>query len=92
MISKKYTLMAQQLVKKIFPQNESFIFGGAARNTNYGDVDIAIKGISDYKKILELYDVFEYSNFPKTVDLIDFDNADDSFKEYVLLYEKKIWI
>ncbi len=84
--------MASEIVKKIFPKNEVFIFGGAVRKENYGDVDIAIEGVSDQKLIFALYDLFEDSNFPKTVDLVNFDEVSASFKEYVLLHEKKIWI
>ncbi len=92
MISPKYISMASTLTKKIFPKNEIFIFGGSARKNDYGDVDIAIRGVKNREKIFQLYELFEESDFPKTVDLVDFDHAQKSFKDYVLLHEKKIWM
>lgn len=92
MISDRHIQMASALVRSVFPSQKVFIFGGSLRKKIYGDVDIAIEGIDNVKLLFQLYDVFEDSNFPRPVDLVDFDKASDSFRSYVLSHEKKIWI
>lgn len=51
--------MASHIIKKIFSHNTVFIFGGAARKEHYGDLDIAIQGVKNQKKLLSIYTLFE---------------------------------
>lgn len=93
MLDKKYILMAQEIVREHFSfKNKAFIFGSSLRKDNFYDVDIAIQGVVDKEKILDLKLSFEASNFPRPVDIIDFDSADADFQNYVLHKEIKEWI
>lgn len=68
-----------------------FIFGSSAKNKSFADIDIGIMGDVTTTEIRQLKEFFEESTFPFLVDVINFNNVDESFKNNVL-DNKVIWI
>ncbi len=92
MIQAKYIKMAQEIVRKYFPNNKAFIFGSSLRKSNFFDVDIAIKNVTQKEDIWALKEAFLDSDFPRVVDIVDLDHTEESFRDYVLNKETKEWI
>ena len=94
MLEKKYQDQLKAIVRQHLPadQYKVFIFGSSTRKERFGDVDIAVQGKADWRETMNLRESLEESTFPYFVDVVDFDAADESFRNYVLDNEPKIWI
>ena len=64
---------------------KAFIFGSWATNTNrkYSDIDLGIMGPKPLssKSYVSLEQDFQESDFPYRIDLVDFFNVSDKFKQ-----------
>ena len=80
------------LFKFLDPQRDkAFIFGSRAvgKARKFSDIDIGIKSEKEINSLLlsDIEEAFEESNIPYTVDVVDFSQVSDKFKE---LAEQKI--
>jgi len=67
-----------------------FIFGSSVRAKHFHDIDVGIiGGKSDDISLLK--EDFEESQFPYTVDIVDFSDVDDSFRKKVF-NTPMVWI
>ena len=74
-------------------ENRYFQFGSSVRKSSYRDIDLGVVGNSRVRKELDtLREAFEESTIPYTVDIVDFDEADQYFREFVLSHEPLLWI
>ncbi len=72
--------------------NRYFLFGSSVWKEKFNDIDLAVVGNkSSQKKLSELRDHFYDSPIPYKVDVVDFDSADNDFRDYVLKSEP-LWI
>ena len=95
MLGKQYIARVKDTISAFDPEgvNRYFIFGSAARKERFGDVDIGVLGNAKAQKDLsDLRENFEESTFPYEVDVVDFDEARESFTTYVKKNEPVIWI
>ena len=80
-LDEKCVSFINELVGKIFPYAEIFIYGsrtqGKARE--YSDVDIALKGDISFEGLLTVRALFEDSTFPYKVDVVDLNSLDEKF-------------
>jgi len=82
-------------VAKFDPRDENkyFLFGSFVKDKKYHDIDLGVVGNKKSRKDLsELRDLFYDSAIPYKVDVVDFDNADENFKQYVFKKEPILWI
>lgn len=92
MIKQRYLNQIKQLIQtEIPPKVRVFIFGSAARDDRFHDLDIGIEGLSDKISLGQLRDRLEDSTLPYSVDLIDFDRVDEDFKQSVMK-DKVLWL
>lgn len=61
-----------------------FIFGSSAKDKHFGDIDIGIMGDVSDQKVRKIKEIFEESNFPFFVDIVNFNKVDKPFKKNVL--------
>jgi len=99
MISKKHISYLKDKVRKYFPDEKKvkiFIFGSALRRRKFRDIDVGFLSKDNQeiekKKLIGLTGELEESTLPFQVDLVDFCNTEDNFKEYVFKNEKILWI
>ena len=66
-------------------KDKAFIFGSRATGTSrrFSDIDIGVKSEKKIDTILlsDIKEVFEESNIPYTVDVVDFSQVSDKFNE-----------
>ena len=68
-----------------------FLFGSALQKPHFRDVDIGIIGDIDPNQLALLKEDFEESNFPYTVDIVDFNQVAPDFKKKIL-QDKVLWL
>ena len=82
-LEKKYIDFINKFISEQLKDVDIYIFGSRAQNTatEYSDVDIALKAkdVIDLNVILNLKAIFQDSNFPYKVDIIDLKNIDEKF-------------
>ncbi|PIZ76606.1 hypothetical protein COY05_00695 [Candidatus Peregrinibacteria bacterium CG_4_10_14_0_2_um_filter_38_24] len=61
-----------------------FLFGSSIRENKFGDIDVGIMGEVKEMDVRKLKEYFEESTFPFLVDIINFNNVDEPFKQNVL--------
>ncbi|OGG61993.1 hypothetical protein A3C21_00680 [Candidatus Kaiserbacteria bacterium RIFCSPHIGHO2_02_FULL_59_21] len=91
----RYAEQVKEIVEKFDPygSNRYFLFGSSVRKEKFHDIDLGVVGNrSSRKKLSELRDRFYDSGIPYKVDVVDFDDADADFREYVLHNEPVVWI
>jgi predicted nucleotidyltransferase len=70
-----------------------FLFGSAVRRSSFHDIDLGVMGDGETRKRLgELRERFYHSKLPYKVDVVDFDSADQEFRDYVFSNEPIVWI
>ena len=83
----RYKKQLLKIINKKLPKADVYLFGSRAKNTNHlgSDIDIAIdnKEKIDFRIILELYSQIEETTIPLMVDLVDFNNISDLFKDKI---------
>jgi predicted nucleotidyltransferase len=92
---KRYVEQIKEVIHRFDPQgsNKYFLFGSSVRKEKFHDIDLGVMGNAlSQQKLSELRDYFYDSNIPFKVDVVDFDTADESFREYVLHNEPIVWI
>lgn len=73
--------------------NRYFVFGSSARQNMYHDIDVGVVGNSRAHLTLSaLREKFYDAPIPYRVDVVDFDEADADFREYVFNREPLVWI
>ena len=73
--------------------NRYFLFGSSARGDTYHDIDVGVEGNSQARlKLSELRERFYDAPIPYKVDVVDFDEADAEFRDYVFSREPLVWI
>jgi predicted nucleotidyltransferase len=85
----------KEVVKRFDPQglNHYFLFGSSVRKEKFRDIDLGVVGNkTSQKKLSELRDGFYNSPIPYKVDVVDLDEADSDFRDYVLTNEPIVWI
>ena len=85
----------ETVFKHISPEeNKVFLFGSRATGTNrkWSDYDIGVIGKEKlpYSKFNELKNELEESNIPYKIDIIDFAQVSDKFRN-VALKNTKVW-
>lgn len=90
MLNSKSTKIIKQIIYKYLPKNayEVFIFGSRATGTSrkFSDIDLGINGpkaLSAEEYVL-IKSAFDESDLPYRVDLVDFKNVSDKFKQVSL--------
>ncbi len=95
MISENYIHQLERVISKFDPSgsNRYFLFGSSVRRDRFGDIDLGVVGNRASRKPLgDLREQFYDSTIPYAVDVVDFDEADGSFRDYVLQNEPILWI
>ena len=85
----------REIISEFDPQgaNRYFIFGSSVRKQKFHDIDLGVLGNkSSRKKLSELRDRLYDSTIPYKVDVVDFDESGDDFREHVLKNEPIVWI
>lgn len=82
------------VIAALLPEAAIYLFGSRARGTHsqWSDIDIALdtgRKISRYE-IGELMSMFEASNMPYKVQIVDFHSVSDDMRESIL-GEKIVW-
>lgn len=93
MLNKKYQNQIKNTILKHFAGNvKIFIFGSSVESKKFSDVDVGIigKGV-DKSKLSLIREELENSLIPYEIDLIDFNEVDEKFKEKVFK-GKIVWI
>jgi predicted nucleotidyltransferase len=73
--------------------NRYFVFGSSARGNVYHDIDVGVAGNNQNRlKLSELRERFYDAPIPYKVDVVDFDEADAEFRDYVFNREPLVWI
>jgi len=90
---KYFDQLKRDLLRFFGKQNnvQIFIFGSSVRDNKFGDIDIGLMGKIEEKNTRAVKEFFEESNFPFLVDIINFNDVDEKFKQNVL-NNKVIWI
>lgn len=68
-----------------------FLFGSAVNKNRFRDVDIGVMGKVNPSAISLLREDFEESNFPYVVDIVDFSQVSQGFKQKVF-EDKVVWL
>jgi predicted nucleotidyltransferase len=73
--------------------NKYFVFGSSVKGEGFHDIDLGVVGNSSTRKPLsELRERFYDAPIPYKVDVVDFDEADSEFRDYVSQREPLVWI
>lgn len=73
--------------------NRYFLFGSFVKGEKFHDIDLGVVGnTKSGGNIADLKDKFYDSKIPYKVDIVDIDEADPSFRDYVLNKEKIVWL
>lgn len=86
----------RQIINKFLPENsyQVFIFGSRVlgNNRKFSDIDLGINGPKPLtaKEYLNIKEAFDQSDLPYRVDLVDFMNVSDKFKQVSLLNTQSI--
>lgn len=81
---KDYDFIKKELQRALPNEAQVFCYGSRARGDHhkFSDLDIMIEGDEDYSRpIIKLKEVFEESNLPIKVDLVQFSAFAEAYKE-----------
>jgi predicted nucleotidyltransferase len=94
MTANLYTQMVSDVITAFDPKGECryFLFGSSVREKRFKDIDVGVVGAGGDTNLSALRDRFYDSAIPYKVDIVDFDRADEDFKEYVFKNEPIVWI
>jgi predicted nucleotidyltransferase len=91
----KYIPKIRKITESFDPTGRSryFVFGSSVRKDKFNDIDIGVVGAkSGGINTTKLKAKIEDTNIPYFVDVVDFDRASQSFKDYVFSNEPIVWI
>ncbi|MCL6478761.1 MAG: nucleotidyltransferase domain-containing protein [Peptococcaceae bacterium] len=83
----KKAKLAAEDIKTRYPNMEIYLFGSLIWNyvfTDHSDIDIAIKGLKDKKKYLEIHGRISDVVFPFEVDLVLLEDASDNLRNRII--------
>jgi predicted nucleotidyltransferase len=95
MIGQGHIAQLERVISDFDPKgaNRYFVFGSSVRRDRFRDIDIGVLGNrASRKRLSDLRDRFYESTLPYTVDVVDFDDADAPFRDYVLRNEPIVWM
>ena len=95
MIGRNHIHELERVISDFDPSgaNRYFLYGSSVRLPKFRDVDLGVLGNkSSGKPLSKLREQFYESRIPYTVDVVDFDEAEGSFRDYVLQTEPIVWI
>jgi predicted nucleotidyltransferase len=77
-----------ELIKRIIKEETNidfFVFGSRAKgdSVKFSDLDLAYKGDLDRSSLLKIKTKLAESNLPFTVDIVNLNECDESFKELI---------
>lgn len=73
--------------------NRYFLFGSFVKGEKFHDIDLGVVGNTKSRKNLaDLKDKFYDSRIPYKVDVVDVDEADSDFRDYILNKEEIVWL
>lgn len=73
--------------------NRYFLFGSFVKGGKFHDIDLGVVGNAKSRKNLaDLKDKFYDSRIPYKIDVVDVDEADSGFRDYVLNKENIVWL
>ena len=73
--------------------NRYVLYGSSVREPRFRDIDLGVLGNKVSRKHLSvLREHFYDSTIPYAVDVVDFDEAEGAFRDYVLQNEPILWI
>ena len=73
--------------------NRYFLFGSSVKSEKFHDIDLGVVGnAKSHKNLSILKDKFYDSRIPYKVDVVDVDEADPDFRDYVLNKDKIVWL
>ena len=84
-LDKKHLETVARILAEQTPECEAWAFGSRVEGTakKYSDLDLAVFGRFDAKKLEELRLAFSESDLPMTVDVVDFNAVSENFKEII---------
>jgi predicted nucleotidyltransferase len=91
----KYLPKIKQVIESISNNDgvRYFAFGSSVRKEKFNDIDIGVLGMKrSGLNAMEIKEKFEKTNIPYFIDVVDFDTASQSFKDYVFNNEPIVWI
>ncbi len=93
MIKQKYLQQLKKQINEFVGDREIkvFLFGSSLKKDHFGDIDIGLIGEFKPNEPMRLKEKIEASTLPYFIDVVDFNNADNDFKENIL-NNKVIWI
>jgi len=87
-VKPEYKKFVIESIQKFFPDAEILAFGSRVKGTalEYSDLDVAIKSQNILSPIewARLEEVFEESDLPYKIDLVEFSKLDEDFKKIIL--------
>jgi predicted nucleotidyltransferase len=90
-LDEKYLLEIKRILKKLVPECEVRAFGSRTNGTakKYSDLDIVLMAREklEAKRLTGLKDAFSESDLPIVVDVLDWHNVTENFREII----KKDW-
>lgn len=86
MIQPKYSAQIYRILSKnLEPVPRIFIFGSSLKTKSFADVDVGLVGEPIAPgQLVQAKEALEESTLPYKVDLVDFNQVNDSFKQEVL--------
>ena len=93
MLKTRYLNLLHRSVEDFFQNHpvKAFIFGSSVNEEVFRDVDIGLVGDIGSCDTEGLKEYIHETHLPYLVDVVNFDNADEKFKNYVLK-NKIVWI
>ncbi|MEK7177961.1 MAG: hypothetical protein AAB705_03990 [Patescibacteria group bacterium] len=91
----KYLPKIKEVIKGFDPslRNRYFIFGSSLRKERFNDIDIGVIGAkTSGTRVSDLKEKIEETTIPYFFDVVDFDSAKKSFRDYVFYNEPVVWI
>jgi len=79
--------IVQEILNDVIPDREVWVFGSRAKRTarDTSDLDLVVIGETslDFKTLAALRDAFSESNIPYKVDVVDWVNISETFREMI---------
>lgn len=94
MIKEKYLTQVREIINSQLDKNSEvkiFIFGSCLTKEHFGDLDIGLTGEISEDFIYKLKNLFEESDLPYFVDVVNFEKVSLAFKNNVF-NSKILWL
>lgn len=91
----RYLPKIKEVIKDFDPslRNRYFVFGSSLRKEKFNDIDIGVIGAKTSGiRVSDLKEKIEETTIPYFFDVVDFDSAQKSFRDYVFNNESVVWI